>query len=78
MRNYQHFRTYYIWSNILVKCLEKIVSCYPQSDASDGTVQLALLFLVLMVGPKPWNATNDAAEATGDFLHFFFLIKNMV
>ena len=27
---------------------------------------------------KPWRATDDAAEDTDDFLHFFFLIKNTV
>ena len=38
-RNYQHLKTYYIWSSLSVKCLEKIVGCYPQSDANDGTAQ---------------------------------------
>ena len=27
---------------------------------------------------KPWSATDDAAVATDEFLHFFFLIKNTV
>ena len=59
MRNYQRLKTYYIWSNILVKCLEKIVSCYPQSNASDGTAQLALLFLVLYsIFCPQWSASQ--------------------
>ena len=69
-----------------VKCLEKIVDRYPQTDASDGMEQPASLFLVLysILCPqwsafgKPWRATDDAAEDTDDFLHFFFLIKNTV
>ena len=46
-RNYQHVKTYHIWSNLSVKYLEKIVDCYPQSDSSDGLEQPASLFLVL-------------------------------
>ena len=84
--NYQHVKTFHIWSNLSVKYLEKIVDCYPQSDASDGIEQLASLFLVLYsilcpqwsASSKPWRATDDAAETTDDFLHFFFLIKNTV
>ena len=30
-----------------VKCVDEIVDCYPQSDASDGIEQPASLFLVL-------------------------------
>ena len=32
----------------------------------------------LPLSGKQWYATDDAAEATDDFLHFFFLIKNTV
>ena len=66
--------------------LEKIVDCYPQSDASDGIEQLTSLFLVLYsilcmqwsASSKPWSATDDAAEVTDNFFNFFFLIKNTV
>ena len=46
-RNYQHVKTYQIWSNFSVKYLEKIVDCYPQSDASDGIEQPASLFAII-------------------------------
>ena len=67
-----------IWSNLSVKYLEKIVDCYPQSDASDGIEQPASLFLVLYssfcphwsASGKPWSTTDDAAEATDDFFTF--------
>ena len=60
--------------------LEKIVDCYPQSDASDGIEQLASLFLVLYsiicmqwsASGKPWSATDDAAEVTNDFFYISF------
>ena len=90
-RNYQHLKTDYIWSSLSVKCLEKIVGCYPQSDASDGTAKPASprhsWFCIrqpsagrseLLLSGKPRSATDDAAEATDDFLHFFFLTKNTV
>ena len=32
----------------------------------------------LLLSGKPQSATDDAAEATDDFSHFFFLIKNTV
>ena len=75
-----------IWSNLSVKYLEKIVDCYPQSDASDGIEQPASLFLVLYsifcphwsASGKPWSTTDDAAEATDDFFLHFFLIKSTV
>ena len=62
-----------------MKCLEKTVDCYPQSDASDGIEQPASLFLVLywLLCPqwsafgKPRSVTDDAAEATDDFLFLF-------
>ena len=81
MRNYQHLRTYHVWSNLQVIYLEKIVTCYPQSDASDGIEQLASLFLVLYsilcsqwpASGKPWSATDDAAEVTEDFFTFLLL-----
>ena len=61
--------------------LEKIVSCCPQSDASGGIEQPASLFLILYsirsqqwsASGKPWSATDDAAEATDNFLHFFLI-----
>ena len=73
--------TIIIWSNLSVKYLEKIVDCYPQSDASDGIEQPASIFLVLYsilypqwsASGKPWSATDDAAEATNNFLHFFLI-----
>ena len=54
------------------------VDCYPQSDTSDGTEQLASLFLILYsifcpqwsASGKPWSTTDDAAEATNDFFTF--------
>ena len=69
-----------------MKCLEKIVNCYPQSDASDGIEQPASLFLVLysILCPhwsafgKPWSATDDAAVATDDFLTFLLNQKHGV
>ena len=69
-------------TNLWVKCLEKIVNCYPQSNVSDGIEQLASLFLVLYLTlcpqwsafGKPWSATDDAAEATDDC--FTFLLFN--
>ena len=53
-------------------------------STSDGTAQPASLFLVLYsilcpqwsASGKLRSATDDAAEAADDFLHFFFLIKN--
>ena len=67
--NYQHLKTYHIWSNLSVEYLEKIVDCYPQADASDEIEQTASLFLVLLsilcpqwsASSKPWSATDDAA-----------------
>ena len=64
-----------------MRYLEKIVDCYPQSDASDGIEQPASLFLVLywILCPqwsafgKPRSATDDAAEATDDFFVFVCL-----
>ena len=61
-----------------MKYLEKIVDCYPQSDASDGIEQPASLFLVMYsilypqwsASGKPWSATDDAAEAT-DIIIFY-------
>ena len=32
----------------------------------------------LLLGGKPQSATDDAAEATDKFFHFFFLIKKTV
>ena len=74
---------------LTVKHLETIVDFHPQSDASDRMEQPASLFLVLysdrLPGSafcKPRSATDNAAEATDDFvLHVFFLIylnKNTV
>ena len=70
-----------IWSNLSVKYLEKIVDCYPQSDVSDGIEQPASLFLVLYsILSQQWSAsgktrraTDDVAEATDNFLHFFLI-----
>ena len=63
-----------------MRYLEKIVDCYPQSDASDGIEKMASLFLVLYsilcsqwsASGKPWSATDDAAEATDDFVFVLF------
>ena len=60
-----------------MRYLEKIVDCYPQSDASDGIEQLSSLFMVLYstlcsqlsASGKPRSATDDAAEATDDFFY---------
>ena len=73
--------TIIIWSSLSVNCLEKIVDCYAQSDASDGIEQPASIFLVLYsilypqcsASGKPWSATDDAAEATDNYLHFFLI-----
>ena len=74
MRNYQHLKTYYIWSNLSVKYLEMIVDCNPMWVMEE---QPALLFLVLYLilylqwsaSGKPWSATDNAAEATNNFVH---------
>ena len=61
------------------------VNCYPQSDTSDGIEQLASLFLVqYSILCLQWSPSDNAAEATDDFLliffflRFFFLINNTV
>ena len=59
--------------------------CRLQSNVSDRIEQPALLFLVLYLilylqwsaSGKPWSATDDAAEATNNFVHCF-LIYNTV
>ena len=62
-----------------MKYLEKIVDCYPQSDASDGIEQSASLFLVLYLilylqwsaSGKPWSATDDVEEANDNKKTFY-------
>ena len=76
-----------------VKCVDEIVDCYPQTDASDGTEQPASLFLVLcsILCPqwsafgKPWSVTAETMQQRLPFFFFFFfffkhffLIKNTV
>ena len=61
-----------------VKCVDEIVDCYPQTDASDGIEQPASIFLVLcsILCPqwsafgKPWSVT---AETMQQRLPFFVL-----
>ena len=77
-RNYQHIKTYCIWSNLSVKCLEKIVGSFPQSDASDGTAQAASLFLFLysILCPQ-WSASKRYRRCSrGCRWLFTFLLCN--
>ena len=72
MRNYQHLKAYHIWSNLSMKCLEKIVDCYSQFDASDGIEQPVSLFLGLY---SIWPAVIcfwKSHEALPMIFFFFF------
>ena len=58
-----------------MRYLEKIVDCYPQSDASDGTEQLVSLFLVLysICSDLLLVSHDDAADSTDDYFTFLRL-----
>ena len=58
-----------------VKCLEKIVDCYPQSDANDGTEQTASLFQVLysILCPQ-WSAMKRYRRCSRGYRWFFLNI----
>ena len=81
MKNYQHLKTYYIWSNLSVKKLSAAIhNLMPEMEQHNWLCcsWFCTVCSDLLLGGKPWSATDNAAEATDDFLHFFFLIKNTV
>ena len=61
-----------------MRYLEKIVDCYPQSEASAIPGSVFDPLLTVYASGKPWSATDNAAEAIDDIYIYFFLTKNTV
>ena len=75
-RNDLHLKTYHIWSNLSVKYMEKIVDCYPQSDVSDGTEQLASLFLVVTPRTVRLSCPSVAKENESRQVQLFLFCRH--